>query len=45
MKFEFRDWSYLDSYKVNMDRLGQGGEERTGITNLVQADIGYSFIF
>jgi outer membrane beta-barrel protein len=45
VKFEFRDWSYLDSYKVNMDRSGQGGEGRTGITNLVQADIGYAFIF
>lgn len=45
IKFEFRDWSWLDSYRTGMDRSGQGGMEVTGVTNLVQIDLGYAFIF
>jgi outer membrane beta-barrel protein len=48
VKLEVRDWSYLDSYLVNIDRTtGTGGIEspNAGITNLVQFDLGYSFIF
>ena len=48
IKFEVRDWSYLDSYQVNIDRAtGTGGmpAPNAGITNLVQFDIGYAFIF
>lgn len=48
VKFEVRDWSYLDSYLINVDRAtGTGGTEspNAGITNLVQFDLGYSFIF
>jgi outer membrane beta-barrel protein len=48
VKIEVRDWSYLDSYLVNVDRAtGAGGMEspNAGITNLVQFDLGYAFIF
>lgn len=47
VKIEVRDWSYLDSYMVNIDRAtGQGGmPAAAGITNLVQLDLGYAFIF
>lgn len=48
IKIEVRDWSYLDSYQVNVDRAtGTGGMEspNAGITNLVQFDLGYAFIF
>ncbi len=48
VKFEVRDWSYLDSFQVNVDRAtGTGGMEspNAGITNLVQFDLGYAFIF
>lgn len=48
VKFEVRDWSYLDSYQVNVDRAtGTGGmnSPNAGITNLVQFDVGYAFIF
>ncbi len=48
IKIEVRDWSYLDSFLVNVDRAtGTGGTEspNAGITNLVQFDLGYSFIF
>lgn len=48
IKIEVRDWSYLDSFLINVDRAtGTGGTEspNAGITNLVQFDLGYSFIF
>jgi outer membrane beta-barrel protein len=48
VKIEVRDWSYLDSYLVNIDRAtGTGGTPapNAGITNLVQLDLGYAFIF
>lgn len=48
IKIEVRDWSYLDSFLIKIDRAtGTGGEEspNAGITNLVQFDLGYSFIF
>jgi len=48
IKIEVRDWSYLDSYQINVDRAtGAGGTDspNAGITNLVQFDLGYSFIF
>lgn len=48
IKIEVRDWSYLDSYQVDIDRAtGTGGTDspNAGITNLVQFDLGYSFIF
>ena len=48
VKFEVRDWSYLDSYQINIDRAtGTGGMDspNAGITNLVQFDVGYAFIF
>lgn len=48
IKLEVRDWSYLDSYQVNVDRAtGTGGmsSPNAGITNLVQFDLGYAFIF
>ncbi len=53
-KLEARDWSYLDSYYVGVDRASAtsanptaGGQlsPNAGITNLVQFDIGYSYIF
>ncbi len=57
VKIEARDWSYLDSYKINITRLCQPNirgcatapdgtnDPSAGITNLVQFDLGYSFIF
>lgn len=54
LKFEVRDWSYLDSYWVGVDRATAsasnptaGGQQSSnaGVTNLVQFDIGYSYIF
>ncbi len=54
IKVEVRDWSYLDSYFVNVDRAAAtpgnptaGGtlSPNAGITNLVQFDLGYAFIF
>ena len=53
VRLEFRDWSWIDSYLENFNRaaaLNQAnptgnGTERSGITNLVQIDIGYTFIF
>ncbi len=48
VKVEVRDWSYLDSFLVNIDKAtGQGGtpSPNAGITNLVQFDLGYAFIF
>jgi outer membrane beta-barrel protein len=51
---EFRDWSFLDSYYLNVDRAtvtssnptSQGAlAPNAGITNLTQWDIGYSYIF
>lgn len=54
VKFEVRDYSYLDSYYINVKRSDvsaanptAGGQlsPNAGITNLVQFDIGYSYIF
>ncbi|MDP2271493.1 MAG: outer membrane beta-barrel domain-containing protein [Archangium sp.] len=57
VKIEVRDWSYLDSYKVDVTRACQMGvrgcataadgslSPNAGITNLVQFDLGYAFIF
>jgi outer membrane beta-barrel protein len=55
LKIEVRDYSYPDSYLENVDRLQalnpatpEGGGERSkspGIINLVQVDLGYSFLF
>lgn len=48
VKIEVRDWSYLDSFQINVDRAtGAGGvsSPNAGITNLVQFDLGYAFIF
>lgn len=54
IKLEVRDWSFLDSYYVNVDRVQTSAANPTaggmlspnaGITNLVMVDIGYSFIF
>ena len=48
IKVEVRDWSYLDSFQINVDRAtGTGGvpSPNAGITNLVQFDLGYAFIF
>lgn len=38
LKLEVRDWSYLDSYLTFRG-------PRTGVTNLVQFEVGYAFIF
>lgn len=54
VKIEARDYSFLDSYYENVDRATAtvdnptpGGQPspNAGITNLVQIDLGYSFIF
>lgn len=55
VRLEVRDWSYLDSYLTGIDRKaaqtnpsGNGGGTpfpSPGITNLVQFDIGYTYIF
>jgi outer membrane beta-barrel protein len=54
IKLEVRDWSYLDSYYVGVDRAMSSAGNPTaggmlspnaGITNLVMFDLGYSFIF
>jgi len=54
VKLEVRDWSWLDSYYVGVDRAASSPSNPTaggmqapnaGITNLVMIDIGYAFIF
>lgn len=54
IKLEARSWSWLDSYYVNVDRATSSPSNPTaggslspnaGITNLVQIDLGYAFIF
>jgi outer membrane beta-barrel protein len=54
VKVEVRDFSYLDSYFINVDRAAANTANPTaggtlspnaGITNLVQFDLGYAFIF
>lgn len=57
VKVEVRDWSYLDSFTINASRTCQPGgagcvtagdgvpSPNAGITNLVQFDLGYAFIF
>ncbi len=54
IKVEVRDWAFLDSYYVGVKRDQQttenpraGGQPNpnAGLTNLVQVDLGYSFIF
>lgn len=57
VKIEVRDWSYLDSFRTDVTRVCQSGvrgcataadgtlSPNAGITNLVQFDLGYAFIF
>ncbi len=53
VKIEIRDWSFLDSYTEKAKRSdvnatnpeGTGGTLRTGLTNVVQLDLGYTYIF
>jgi outer membrane beta-barrel protein len=52
VKLEIRDWSYPDSYLVGINRATAmaGGEtgalaKNPGIINLVQVDVGYSYVF
>lgn len=54
IKLEVRDYSYLDSYFVNINRsqvtaanptAGGSLSPNAGITNLVQFDVGYAFVF
>ncbi len=54
VKIEVRDYSYLDSYYINVKRADAtaanptaGGQlsPNAGITNLVQLDVGYAYIF
>jgi outer membrane beta-barrel protein len=52
LRLEVRDYSYPDSFKVNIDRrLSEAGQptgtpaSSPGLTNLVLFDLGYSFIF
>lgn len=54
LRLEVRDWSFLDSYFINIDRAtssvgnptsGGMASPNAGITNLMQIDIGYAFIF
>lgn len=54
IKLETRSWSYLDSYFIEVDRASSSAANPTaggrsspnaGITNLVQVDLGYSFLF
>jgi len=53
VKAEVRDFSYLDSFYVGVDRslvnannpTGGVTKPQTGVSNLVQFDLGYSFLF
>lgn len=54
VKLEARSFSYLDSYYIDVDRAASNAGNPTaggrlspnaGVTNLVQVDLGYSFIF
>lgn len=54
VKLEARSWSYLDSYYIEVDRASSSAANPTaggrlspnaGITNLVQIDLGYAFLF
>jgi outer membrane beta-barrel protein len=54
VKAEIRDYSYLDSYYINVQRSSANANNPTGggtlspnagISNLVQFDLGYSFLF
>lgn len=54
LRVEVRDFSYLDTYYVNVDRptawneanpTGNGTPSSLGITNLVQVHVGYSYMF
>ncbi|MHB8872687.1 MAG: outer membrane beta-barrel domain-containing protein [Myxococcaceae bacterium] len=52
IKLELRDWSYPDAYRWKIDRAAamagrETGEDfpNPGIINLVQFDVGYSYIF
>lgn len=47
LKLEIRDWSFLDSYESNVRRDTNVGtpSPNAGITNIVQLDVGYAFIF
>jgi outer membrane beta-barrel protein len=52
IRFELRDWVFMDSYRVNVSREAwEAGEEsgepapNPGLTHLVQFDLGYTFLF
>jgi outer membrane beta-barrel protein len=54
LRLEVRDWSFLDSYFIGVNRAASSPGNPTsggmpspdaGITNLVQIDLGYAFIF
>jgi outer membrane beta-barrel protein len=54
LKLEVRDWSFLDSYFVNVDRAASTADNPTaggirspdaGVTHLVMIDLGYAFLF
>lgn len=54
VRLELRDYSYLDSYRENINRAaavnpstpdGNGTVVNAGITNLVMFDLGYTFLF
>lgn len=54
VRLEVRDYSYLDSYRENINRAaalnpatpdGNGTVVNAGITNLVMVDLGYTFLF
>lgn len=54
LRFEIRDWAWIDTYLKDADRAaalnpsnptGNGTPIQPGITNLVQFDLGYTFIF
>ncbi len=54
VRLEVRDWSWIDSYLTGANRAaalngsnptGNGTPVSPGITNLVQFDLGYTFIF
>ncbi|MBL8912049.1 MAG: outer membrane beta-barrel domain-containing protein [Archangium sp.] len=54
VRIEARDWSYVDSFFIGIDRATSSASNPTsggrasptaGITNVVQLDLGYSFIF
>jgi outer membrane beta-barrel protein len=52
VKLELRDYAFLDSYRVSIDRAvaesgdsSSGSAARAGLTHLFMVDLGYTFIF